>query len=219
MSGSIDTLPLLTSNVSECKNVLTQLHSRPPSTDETNKPYQTIMERQRQQSQQQFPLPLLSVQSIQIDENLLTTSNSIIEFLTHEQKCLAQDNGSELDIDSIFEEINRLSDDSDERSMDEILREAEILLSRQEQFDLERSNGDDIADFSEHDAEVTGDSLEKWKIDEHLKPIFEESTPRDTKSPQNDNDSEDDIMVSTRHFLRSFNFLFFYCIFVFLVNK
>lgn len=217
MSGSVDTLPLLTSNVSECKSVLTQLHSRTPSTDETNKPSQTTMERQQQQPQQQFPLPLLSVQSIQIDENSLTTSNSIIEFLTHEQKCLAQDNDSEIDIDSIFEEINRLSDDSDERSVDEILREAEILLSRQEQFDLERSNGDDIVDFGEHehDAEVTGDAFEKWKIDGQLKPIFEESSPRDTKSPQNDNESEDDIMVSTSYFFRSF-FLLYFC---FSVNK
>lgn len=51
--------------------------------------------------------------SLQIDENLITTSSSIIEFLNQEQNCAnLLDNESELDIDSIFEEVNRLSDDS-----------------------------------------------------------------------------------------------------------
>lgn len=150
----------------------------------------------QQRNQQQLPAPLPPLHSTQYDENPLTTSSSIIEFLNHEQKCLVHDNDSELDIDSIFEEINRLSDDSDERSVDEILREAEILLSRQEQLDLERSNGDEVGDYVVVGEEITSSLFEKWKIDEHLKPISEESTPRDMKSQHSNNGPTDEITVS-----------------------
>ncbi|GAB0087194.1 hypothetical protein DMENIID0001_014750 [Sergentomyia squamirostris] len=62
-----------------------------------------------------------------------TSSSSLLEFLSHEQKqkCLEElleGSNSDVDIDSIFEEINRLSDNSDERSVDEILKEAEMLM-------------------------------------------------------------------------------------------
>lgn len=150
----------------------------------------------------------------QLDENPLTTSSSIIEFLNHEQKCMVHDNDSELDIDSIFEEVNRLSDDSDERSVDEILREAEMLLSKQERFDVECSNGDDVDDFVVIDEEITNKLFEKWKIDEHLKPISEESTPREMKSQQCDNDDQiNEITVSTIQFeivLKFYLFLSFF---------
>lgn len=153
------------------------------------------MRRHQQRNHQQLP-PLPSEH---IDENLLTTSSSIIEFLNHEQTCLAHDNDSEMDIDSIFEEINRLSDDSDERSVDEILREAEILLSRQEQFDLERSNGDAANDVVV-DNEITCNLYGKWRNDEDLKPISEESTPREMISQQSYNGPIHEITVSVLFF-------------------
>lgn len=184
------------------------IKSRPPSANETIKTHPPIMKRQmdqqlqlQQQNQQQLPPPFSSSQSRPFDENPLTTSSSIIEFLNHEQKCLVHDTDSELDVDSIFEEINRLSDDSDERSVDEILREAEILLSRQEHFDLERSNDEGTGEYVVVDEEITSNLFEKWRIDEHLKPISEESTPRDIRSQQNDNEPTEELTVSASLFL------------------
>lgn len=69
------------------------------------------------------------------------TNSSFLEFLNQEQQCLDNDNDSEVDIDSIFEEINRLSGDSNERGVDEILREAELLLSKQEDLSQRPDNG------------------------------------------------------------------------------
>lgn len=67
------------------------------------------------------------------------TTSSILEFLNQEKQCLDLDNGTEVDVDSIFEEINRLSGDMDGRNVEDILREAEMLISRQELGQLERS--------------------------------------------------------------------------------
>lgn len=136
-------------------------------------------------------------------------SNSIIEFLNQEQKCLIpseNDLTSELDIDSIFEEINRLSDESDERSVDEILREAELLLSKQQQIesDLNRSeyqteydNGNENENDKEIDdaTECNGlsesvNSYSKWPFNEHLETISEKTTPRNTKSQSSDSRDE-----------------------------
>lgn len=60
------------------------------------------------------------------------TNSSIIEFLNRERECLNGDESTEIEVGSIFEEINRLSDNNDDRSGDELLKEAEILLSKQE---------------------------------------------------------------------------------------
>lgn len=88
-----------------------------------------------------------------------TTTASILDFLNQEQKCLDNGNDSDFDVDSIFEEINRLSGgDSEERSVDELLREAELLLSKQENL-VENDN----------------------KMGELLRTISEESTPREMK--------------------------------------
>lgn len=65
------------------------------------------------------------------------TNSSILEFLNQEKQCLDNDNGSEVDIESIFEEINRLSGDADERNVEDILREAEMLINKQELGELE----------------------------------------------------------------------------------
>lgn len=57
------------------------------------------------------------------------TNSSIIEFLNQEKHCLIDsDNMSELDVESIFDEINRLTVNADNRDVDEILREAENLM-------------------------------------------------------------------------------------------
>lgn len=53
--------------------------------------------------------------------------------------------------------------------MDEILREAENLMAKQQQFDIECENDEIVNSFG------------KWKMDEHLKTISEESTPREMK--------------------------------------
>lgn len=71
----------------------------------------------------------------------LTSNGSIIEFLQQEQSCYENGYGRtsngesnydcDVDVESIFKEINRLSDSTDTRSVDELLREAEMLLKRQ----------------------------------------------------------------------------------------
>ncbi|XP_069966368.1 serine-rich adhesin for platelets [Bactrocera oleae] len=53
------------------------------------------------------------------------TSSSILEFLAREQECC-----TEADTESIFQEVSRLADNSDTRSVDEILREAELLMQQ-----------------------------------------------------------------------------------------
>lgn len=71
----------------------------------------------------------------------LTTTSSIFEFLQQERRCdgggATGEEDSELDIDSIFEEINRLSGDTRGRCVEDILREAEALISKQELGQLE----------------------------------------------------------------------------------
>lgn len=122
-----------------------------------------------------------------------TANSSIIEFLNQEQKCLNQNSendNSELDIDSIFEEINRLSDESDERSVDEILREAELLLEKQ--VHISHALGDSCAlDVAGVDLGAENNGLDAnqgvssdghWNIDDHLNTISEESTQRTVKS-------------------------------------
>lgn len=76
-----------------------------------------------------------------VDDELTTTS-SILEFLQQERHCDGtatgeEEDGSELDIDSIFEEINRLSGDTRGRCVEDILREAEALITKQELGQLE----------------------------------------------------------------------------------
>ncbi|XP_075157470.1 uncharacterized protein LOC142230726 [Haematobia irritans] len=69
-----------------------------------------------------------------LDFDDFTSTSSIMEFLRQEQKCSGGDgistNGhdSEVDVESIFQEVSRLADNSDNRSVEELLREAELLL-------------------------------------------------------------------------------------------
>lgn len=91
---------------------------------------------------EQQRLPLLSSCSEQEEPK---TSSSIFEFLNQEQQCWSfnpyatsdDDCASEVDIDGIFDEINRLSGRIQEsRSVDEILQEAETLILSQAPIQL-----------------------------------------------------------------------------------
>lgn len=53
---------------------------------------------------------------------------SILEFLNNEQETSFDTDQSDLDIESIFEEINRLSDNNDDRSVEVLMKEAEFLM-------------------------------------------------------------------------------------------
>lgn len=124
----------------------------------------------------------MATETIENSDVKTKTSSSIIEFLNNERECsqLAE-NDSEIDIDSIFEEINRLSDESDERSVDEILREAELLLSKQQQIESDLipcvSNSQDEIEIEDG----TGAQLvQEWHS--ALDTISEKSTPPITKS-------------------------------------
>lgn len=179
----------------------------------------------------------LSTQSQSAHGDDITNGNSsIIEFLSQEQKCLIpteNDLTSELDIDSIFEEINRLSDESDERSVDEILREAELLMTKQQQIesDLNRSeHGDDENDLEKsHLSNGLSESVNlynTWHFNEHLETISEKTTPRTTKSQSSDSrdeqtlqtidDLESDVHVSAVK-MRVFMFIIIYLQFFFIL--
>ncbi|KAM7347604.1 uncharacterized protein ACRADG_007150 [Cochliomyia hominivorax] len=86
---------------------------------------------QANSSERQDSSPDSPIRTIDFDD--FTSSSSIMEFLKQEQKCggpgeLSNGHDSEIDADSIFQEVSRLADNSDTRSVDELLREAELLL-------------------------------------------------------------------------------------------
>lgn len=153
----------------------------------------------KQQPEQSKSVSASSQQpSINGDET--TNGSSIIEFLNQEQNCLnstENEVATELDIDSIFEEINRLSDESDERSVDEILREAELLLSKRQQIrDEIEDEVDDTADATEsNELNENVHLYGKWHFNDHLDTISEKTTPQNTKSQSSD--SRDDQTLQT----------------------
>lgn len=105
------------------------------------------------------PFTVSNLKALADDDDI--TPTSIMEFLNQEQKCLdSSADASEADLDSIFAEINRLSGDSNDRSVDELLREAEMLLSKQEPL-VDGANSN---------------------LRELLKTISEESTPREMRA-------------------------------------
>lgn len=170
----------------------------------------------KQQPEQGKSVSVSSAPSQSINGDETTNGSSIIEFLNQEQKSLIateHDLTSELDIDSIFEEINRLSDESDERSVDEILREAEMLLSKQQKIECDLnqtdSNGngneaddaedmDDEDDFDDDDdytamSNGLSESIQMYgKWHDHLDTISEKTTPQHTKSQSSTNSQRDD---------------------------
>lgn len=142
--------------------------------------------------------------------------SSIIEFLNQEQKSLIateHDLTSELDIDSIFEEINRLSDESDERSVDEILREAELLLSKQQCIESDLNQNDEDESENETKTDDASDGVDdttmsnglsesvqmygKWSYNDHLDTISEKTTPQNTKSQSSDSQRDDQTLQTS----------------------
>lgn len=155
-------------------------------------------------------------QSMNGDETTTNGGSSIIEFLNQEQKSLIateHDLTSELDIDSIFEEINRLSDESDERSVDEILREAELLMSKQGQIECdlnqnesenENENENKTDDSNDIDDTTMSNGLSesvqmygKWSYNDHLDTISEKTTPQNTKSQSSDSQRDDQTLQTS----------------------
>ncbi|XP_037029451.1 centrosomal protein of 162 kDa [Bradysia coprophila] len=94
-----------------------------------------------------------------------TANSSILEFLSAEQRCL--DDNSEVDIESLFEEINRLSGDVEPNrngeDIDMLIKEAEMLMTKQDVGRMDFS-------MTETKSKVLGSILSK------------ESTPREMKS-------------------------------------
>lgn len=125
----------------------------------------------------QLCLPLLSCNSEQEDPK---TSSSILDFLNQERKCLwsaIPDGASgELDIDGIFDEINRLSGKIHEsKSVDEILQEAETLILSQAPIQLKCSGQEWPPPFS-----ICGDGDEQgMKDQQELLRRVKESRPKE----------------------------------------
>lgn len=88
--------------------------------------------------QQRLQLLLSSCSPSELDDP--KTNSSILDFLNQEQRCWSASNddcASDVDIDGIFDEINRLSGLIHEsRSVDEILKEAEHLILSQTPIQL-----------------------------------------------------------------------------------
>lgn len=175
------------------------------------------MKQQPEQQGKSASISSAQPQSITGDETT-NGGSSIIEFLNQEQKSLIateHDLTSELDIDSIFEEINRLSDESDERSVDEILREAELLLSKQQQIESdlnqnenenenESENETETDDTNDIDDTTMSNGLSenvqmygKWSHNDHLDTISEKTTPQNTKSQSSDSQRDDQTLQTS----------------------
>lgn len=177
------------------------------------------MKQQPEQQGKSVSISSAQAQPINGDEST-NGGSSIIEFLNQEQKSLIateNDLTSELDIDSIFEEINRLSDESDERSVDEILREAELLLSKQQPIESDlNQNGNDGESENENDSETETDDANdidattmsnglsesvhmygKWPHNDHLDTISEKTTPQNTKSQSSDSQRDDQTLQTS----------------------
>ncbi|XP_055911483.1 centrosomal protein of 162 kDa isoform X2 [Eupeodes corollae] len=92
----------------------------------------TVVSAANQNSKNIYPAGVTSskVGNLEFDD---FTSSSILEFLNKEQECFygSSRDTSEINDEIIFEEVNRLADNTDTRSVDEILREAELLINNQ----------------------------------------------------------------------------------------
>lgn len=73
------------------------------------------------------PRPVGVAAAVEAESLDYTSNSSIMEFLAKEQDCGLADP----DPESIFQEVSRLSDSSDMRSVDELLQEAERLIQQQ----------------------------------------------------------------------------------------
>lgn len=113
------------------------------------------------------------------DQDDPKTSSSIIDFLNQEQQCWSanlnfqDDCASDLDIEGIFDEINRLSGKIHEsRSVDEILQEAETLILSQAPIQLKCI-------------------VEKWTVDSP-DVISKEIVPPSVHHPREGEEEEED---------------------------
>lgn len=120
-----------------------------------------------------------------------TANSSILEFLSQEQRCLSLDDNSEVDIESLFEEINRLSGDVEQNhnveDIDMLIKEAELLMTKQDIGKMDFS-------MTQVDNKYSGSVLSK------------ESTPREMKSG-GDLDCVESQKVS-QHFHKNKKFFF-----------
>ena len=89
------------------------------------------------------------------------TNSSILEFLNQEQQCLVDAVDSEIDIDSIFEEINRLSGDVEDRNVEDILKEAEQLLNCHSEPHVRYNLKENVAEVEKPAEAKIGDKLLK----------------------------------------------------------
>ncbi|XP_017869601.1 PREDICTED: centrosomal protein of 162 kDa [Drosophila arizonae] len=109
-----------------------------------------------------------------------TSSSSIIEFLAKEQDCTLEP----ADPETIFQEVNRLADSSDMRSVDELLLEAERLI--QQQLRLGDGDGDGVGD-GDIDGDGDGDISCQLQM------------PSTTPSPQSLASPQNSIKLNTRY--------------------
>ncbi|KAL7744772.1 hypothetical protein ACLKA6_007072 [Drosophila palustris] len=125
----------------------------------------------------------LNVVSMDLDTIDYTSGSSIIEFLAKEQDCSIEP----ADPDSIFQEVSRLSDNTDMRSVDELLLEAERLI--QQQLRLGGGDGDGDGD---------GDANGNYAV--QLKPSaqVDRQTPS-SSSPQSLSSPQNSIKLNTRY--------------------
>lgn len=121
-------------------------HSNNVNSTATTTPMDSVNHHQHQQQQlycssdsstitnsvPQSPTPQL------LDFDDFTSTSSIMEFLRQEQNCyqaggdtMTNGHDCEVDAESIFQEVSRLADNTDTRSVEELLREAELLLQHQ----------------------------------------------------------------------------------------
>lgn len=133
-----------------------------------------------------------------LDVEDITANSSILEFLSQEQRCL--DDNSEVDIESLFEEINRLSGDVEQNrnvediDVDMLIKEAEMLITKEiGKLDLP---------MSEMNNKISGCVLSK------------ESTPREMKRGGDLDCVESQkvsfiILVDFQAVYKNFTFIFF----------
>lgn len=123
------------------------------------------------------------------------TNSSIIEFLNQENQCY-YDTGSEIEIESIFEEIHRLSGGGNvntdtansisDVNVENIIKEAERLITKQAQLELEvqLSTAPQCCNIIRNGN----------RLNQNQRPLSAESTPREMKKGNDvdkvDNDNE-----------------------------
>lgn len=125
------------------------------------------------------------------------TTSSVIEFLNQEKNCMKMagcgkvdadtEDNSEVDIESIFDEINRLSVriGDEKRGVEEIIREAENLILNQEPIMLkctEVVNEPRLCSDVHSEAAANGTTCSVHPEREEVKSVPKEATSREIES-------------------------------------